>query len=327
MKFYIIVFLLISQSACIGAIHVPVEPYDPVTAFIPQVNQSFNTNYTPIFLVEKSDLRFNRIGTPSLINNELNESSIIVDPNIASVYVQELKFKTKKGIYKNYVYRLHFNKVPFSLFPFYLTTGKNVGLIVIVTFNSENEPVLITTVHTCGCYLAFIPTSFLHDDAFPDDWNYTLQKVYGKTLPGLIKLDEGFQNKQNSKIVIFLESATHRVKWIKTESLEVIEKKYQIQHTHIISMDKLKMLGHGDNTTSFFETSGPRKGYVKGSFKLFERLLMSWWTMDLYVGEDKDFGPREEIGTAFYTSLKFWDRAESDMWNFNDFLSYWGWNL
>jgi hypothetical protein len=54
---------------------------------------------------------------------------------------------------------------------------------------------------------------------------------------------------------------------------------------------------------------------------------MSWWAMDLYVGEDKDFGPGEDTGTTFYTSLKFWDRKKSDMWNFNDFLSYWGWKL
>jgi hypothetical protein len=59
----------------------------------------------------------------------------------------------------------------------------------------------------------------------------------------------------------------------------------------------------------------------------FEKIFMSWWAMDLYVGEDKDFGPGEDTGTTFYTSLKFWDRKKSDMWNFNDFLSYWGWKL
>ena len=327
MKWLLIVFLVISQSACISTRYMPVEPTEPATAYLPQVDQSEISQYSPVFLVEKSDLQYNRIGTPSIINNSSNELSIFVDPDMPSIYVQELFFKADNATYKNYIYRIHFEKVPFSLLPFYLTSGKNVGLIVIITINEENDPVLITTVHTCGCYLGFVPTSFLNADAFPDDWNFKIQRVYGERLPGLLDLNRGIQAEQNSKIVILLESGTHRVKWIKTERLEDIKEKYQILPAHIVPMKELKSLGQDENTTSFFETSGPRKGHVKGSYKPFEKILMSWWAMDFYVGEDKEFGHREETGTIFYTSLKFWDRKKSDMWNFNDFLSYWDWKL
>lgn len=54
---------------------------------------------------------------------------------------------------------------------------------------------------------------------------------------------------------------------------------------------------------------------------------MSWWAFDWYVGENKRLGPAEETGTTFYTSLKFWARDKSDIWNFGSFLKYWGWGL
>ena len=326
MKWFLIVFLLIGQSACVSTKYIPVELSEPTAAYLPQAYQSNISQYTPIFVVEHSDLSYNLIGTPT-IKNESKELSIFIDPDIPSIYVQKLLFKAANTTFKNYIYRIHFQKVPFSLVPFHLTTGQNVGLLVVVTVNGENNPVLITTVHTCGCYLGFVPTSFLNASVFPENWNFKTQRVYGEVLPGLLNLKTSIQAELNSKIVILLESGTHRVKWVKTERLEDIKEKYQILPAHIVPMEKLKSLGQNEKTTSFFETSGPRKGHVKGSHKFFEKILMSWWAMDIYVGEDKDFGNSEETGTIFYTSLKFWDRQKSDMWNFNNFLSYWGWNF
>jgi len=327
MKWLLIILLLIGHSGCISTKYIPDEPIEPAIAYLPQVDQSDISQFTPVFLVENSNLQYNLIGTPSTIVGDSNALSVFVDPDISSIYVQELLFKANSTTFKNYIYRIHFEKVPFSLIPFYLTTGRNVGLIVVITIDEENNPVLITTVHTCGCYLGFVPTSFLHEDSFPEGWNFKTQRVYGKILPGLLDFHGVVQAEANSKIVILLESGTHRVKWIKTEQLEDIKAEYQILPAHIIPMDELKSLGQNENTTSFFETSGPRKGHVKGSYKPFEKILMSWWAMDIYVGEDKDYGPREETGTIFYTSLKFWDRKKSDMWNFNEFLSYWGWTF
>ena len=126
MKWLLIVFLLIVLSACINTKHIPVEPLKSATAYLPLVDNSNISQYAPLFLVEKSDLPYNRIGTPSAINNESNELSIYIDPEKPSIYVQKLFFQTENASYKNYVYRIHFQKVPYSLFPFYLTSGKNV---------------------------------------------------------------------------------------------------------------------------------------------------------------------------------------------------------
>ena len=90
----------------------------------------------------------------------------------------------------------------------------------------------------------------------------------------------------------------------------------------------LKKLHVNDyETTSFYETSGPRKGYVKGSFKIRERIFMNWLALDWRVGEDKIFGKDENDGILFYTSLKPWDRKKSDMRYFVIFLNYWKWKL
>ena len=92
--------------------------------------------------------------------------------------------------------------------------------------------------------------------------------------------------------------------------------------------DALYQLPMGEaEAASFFYGEGRRRGYVKGSKKPFERLFMSWWAFDSYIGRDKAFGPADETGTIFYTSAKFWQRRASDMWAFADFLRFYGWDL
>ena len=54
---------------------------------------------------------------------------------------------------------------------------------------------------------------------------------------------------------------------------------------------------------------------------------MSLISMDLFVGTDKAYGNSLETGNRFYTSLKPWNRKESDMWHFTKFLRFWGWRL
>jgi len=327
MKWLLVVLLLISSTACINTKYIPQESLKPAVAYLPLVDESTASQYAPIFLVEENDILYNRIGTPSVIRRESGGLRVHVDPERPTIYAQKFSFKTEKASYANYIYRIHFQKVPFSFFPFYLTGGKNVGLIIIVTIDEEDNPVLLTTVHTCGCYLAFVPTSFLPESAFPKDWKFEKQRVYGENLPGILYMDDNLYENLKSKIVIVLKNATHRIKWISIQHVENIKKDYNFFNSPIVPMKQLQILGQADEPISFFETSGPKKGYVKGSHKPFEKLLMSWWAMDLYVGEDKDFEPNKDTGAIFYTSLKFWDRTDSDMRNFKNFLSYWGWKL
>ena len=168
-----------------------------------------------------------------------------------------------------------------------------------------------------------MPTSFLPEAALPENWNKNLQQVYGEKLPGLLNL----KNKDRDlKVMLILRRDTHRLMDVRLVHKKDIMAQYAHIDMEIKPMNSLKALPVNNATTSFFEETGPRKGYVKGSYKPFERLLMSWWSFDLYVGEDKAFCPQEQTG-AFYTSLKFWAREESDMKNFPQFLQYWGWKL
>jgi hypothetical protein len=308
-------------SACATVPGTPVD--DQPKAYVVQNTGTVLERYAPIFLIENHRAAHNRIGTPQASVTADGTEKISVDPERATFYTRQQTFTTPGGIYTNLVYRVHFSEVPGGWAPFHLTAGKNVGLLVIITLNQRHEPLLITTVHTCGCYLAFLPTAFLTADARPAGWQKDWQAVYGERLPGFLDLAGG--SLEGSRPVIVLRDGTHRVKDIRWGNTGAIE---QTALAEIQPMDALDRLALGDNTTtSFYETAGDRKGYVKESYKPRERILMGWWAMDLRVGEDKELGRDKNDGIEFYTSLKPWARSASDMRDFAAFLKYWGWRM
>lgn len=297
------------------------------TAYVVNDTQGDFSRFAPIFISERTDQPFNRIGKPRARIDDNDEAVIEVDPVEAVVFVDRQNFTTANGSYTNLIYRIHFEKTPFSLLPFHITAGKNNGLLAVVTLDASNRPVLLTTVHTCGCFLAFTPTTLMPESAYPDGWSTDPQRVYGMTLPGLLELSEPFDDQQ--RFTIFLKEETHRVMDIEVQTLEQIKRHNPVTPLSIAPVADLMTLPLGDDgsTTPFFETSGSRQGYVKGSYKPFERLLISWWSFDWRVGEDKAFGDKSETGTVFYTSLKPWNRQSSDMWPFAEFLEFWEWGL
>lgn len=280
--------------------------------------------FIPVFLVRDADKTYNRIGMPQVRIDPNGGLNVRVDPSQSALFVGRQDFSTTKGQYHNLIFRVHFEKVPFNFSEWHLGTGNNTGLIVVVTLNSVNEAVLVTTVHTCGCYLAFIPTDTLPAESRPANWPKQNQGVYGKMLPTEIGTPK---DGESSRILIVLAGGNHRVSDVKLVDLENVLAQYSLNEMKIMSMETLWALPFADQRISFFEQNGRRKGYVKNNAKPLERLLMSWWTFDWYIGEDKAYGNSEETGAMFYTSLKFWRRKESDMWLFGDFLKYWGWRL
>ena len=320
--------LILIFTVCCGCATTvkPPSTTQPALAFIPTSNNSLAAKFAPIITSENSFARFNKIGTAKAQLKERDEL-VYIDPDHASFYFMQRKFTSVNGKpYTNLIYRIHFEEVPHSLIPFHLTAGNNGGLIIVITLNQKLQPVLITTVHSCGCYLGFIPTSFLAKDAFPENWNWQKNPVYGEELPAVRKLTAPFSD--SYRPLIQLRNGTHRVKDIHAIALSQAKKNYSLIQSELVSMNALKTLPLGENSsTSFFHEQGLQKGYVKGATKPYELLLMSWWTFDLFVGRDKDYGPHEETGTVFYTSLKPWRRKASDMWPFGQFLSYWGWEL
>ncbi|WP_372740186.1 hypothetical protein [Neptunomonas sp.] len=286
----------------------------------------------PVIVSERPRHSYNRIGQPEIVS-EAQRVTLRINPAKAVVYTEKRLFETTNGQYTNLIYRLHFEKVPFSLLPFNLTTGKNVGLLLVVTLNSQQQAVLLTTVHTCGCYLAIQPTNYLPKSAYPDNWNTHQQSVYGAVLPGLLQLSGA----DDEKFVIYLQDETHRVNHIDVLPLDKVIAQYAVQPLTLRPMSDLDKLPRSAGSESggsesarfesMFETSGADTGYVRGVSKPFEFLLVSWWALDSRVGVDKRYGMPGDDGPSFYTSLKPWARQASDMRDFPGFLNYWGWRL
>ncbi len=242
-----------------GCASVAFEENLPRQAFVSFGTDEFS-RHMPVIVSERPRHSYNRIGQPEIVR-EAQRVALKVNPAIAVVYTERRAFETANGQYTNLVYRLHFEKVPFSLLPFNLTTGKNVGLLLVVTLNSEQQPVLVTTVHTCGCYLAMQPTNYLPTAAYPDSWNTYKQSVYGAVLPGLLKLDEA----NDEKVVIYLQDETHRVNHIDVLPLKSVRTQYAIQPLALRPMSDLDELsGSGGQGSDGAGTIRPESMFVTG---------------------------------------------------------------
>ena len=276
---------------------VPKEKWDQKTT-VQYVPQKKSFPWTPTFVVERADVSWNKIGTPK------NES---VSENPATCYYEKEEFQTKKATYTNYIYRVHFPKVP----SYYLTGGNNGGLLVLVTCDQKDRPLLVTTVHTCGCFLHFFPTSLLDKAMYPKEWKEKIRQKNSvisdlEAIPGIV-LDV----KDKDDLVLFIAKNMHQVSDI------VFQSKQSLQYPECV----LQMAPMIDlRKENFFDSNG----YVKNNTKLNEFLLMSWWTFDSKIGQDKDLS---KDGPVFYTRLKPGAKKASDMRDFAQFLSYWGWGL
>ncbi len=280
----------------------------------------------PAMLVYGYADNYNRIGRPSVEDKPDGTGNIRIDTGQPTVYVMKRTFATRRATYTNLIYRIHFPKVPYSLVPFNLTAGNNVGVMVIITLNQNNQPVLVTTVGTCGCYKAFVPTDYLIDEALPASWpSDGKQDIYGELLPTRL----AYQGVQNPTLLIHLRPEVHRVMDIEVVPFEQLRSPRYFQiPMEIAPMASLEQLPAGkEAVTSFYYEDGWLKGHVKGSTKPFEMIFMSLFSLDLFVGSDKAYADPEVSGNPFYTSLKPWRRNDSNMWNFARFLDYWGWRL
>ena len=304
------------QAADQGTVYQPSGPEESVLG-----------RHAPFFVVEETSREFNRIGAPAAIARRGGIPAITIDTDQPALYGEEQTFTTAKGTYRNLIYRVHFPGVPFSLLPFHLTAGPGAGLIVILTLSNAGTPLLASMVHTCGCFLAMIPTSYLDPGAFPPGWSTAGQTVYGISFPGL--LDYGQHSApEKRRLILSVRSGTHRISQVRlgTGQDEALAQGKR-ERLPLRPMADLLHLGYEGGEISFFENHGPRKGYARNSLKPLEALLMSWWAFDPYVGQDKALGPRHKTGAVFYTSLKLTDREASDMGDYATFLRYWGWGL
>lgn len=322
-------FLLLAMVTLAGcAHHWPLPQEDRLTLYAPAVTDAGDPlleRHTPLFVAHSSEKPYNRIGTPSATYDDYGREKIFIDADKPAIYTQVRHFTTDRGTYTNLIYRIHFSAIPFNLLPFNLTAGRNVGLLLVVTLDASGHPLLYTSVHTCGCYKAFTPTSNLPSSRYPKDWPQGMVKVYGEKLPARLDLT----GMEAPRLMVSLRPQVHRVM-----DLRVIDggafsagSGYDVLAAPLVPAETLQNLPLDGRTTSFYHKHGVLKGHVKGSVKFWETLLMSWASLDFFVGTDKAYADPAETDNPFYTSLKPWNRDESNMWYFGQFLAFWGWDL
>lgn len=297
------------------------------TAYVMKDRGSEYARYAPVFLVNKSDKAFNRVGVPSARARGKGAPRVYVSPETPAFYVQRQEFTTAKGTYVNLVYRIHFQKSPFTLVPFNASAGRNVGLMAIITLDAQGTPLFVTTVHSCGCYHVAIPTSYLPADAYPEDYDLEGKTVFGERVPGRLDFPATFTHEWRP--VVVLRPGTHRVMDVRVDNLEHVRRTMTVveaEERPIDALDAIPIEG-GTGTTSFYYTEGPKRGLVKGAFKPWEALLFGWWSGDLHVGQDRKYGACNDVGQLFYTTLDPSKRDESDMWRFDRFLRFNGWRI
>lgn len=293
------------------------------SAYVLEGAEGLVQRYAPIFVVEHDEESFNKIGTPSARVNERGKADVYVDASHPTIYTEVETFETERERYTNLIYRIHFERNPFTLIPLNVGAGKNVGAITVVTLNSREEPVWLTTVQSCGCYHAIVPTDYLPEESYPEQWNKDGIEVYGEALPGLLALKDA---PEDARIAISIRSGSHRCMGIDVESASQLRTRLAVVPAASADVTALKALPLPDGaTTTFYHTEGHRKGLVKGAYKPMETALFGLWAWDHNVGQDREYGPKEEAGRRFYTTLFFKHKKDSDMWHFARYLEHNGW--
>ena len=306
-------------ASCIGRADQILDPTP--CAYVASGEEGLLLRYAPVFLLQSDAQPRNRIGAPAAKIVNRTEQRVFVDAGSPAIYAEQEAFVTSRGEYTNLIYRVHFPSTPF----WHITWGRNVGLFVIVTINQRGRPVLVTTLHTCGCYMAFQPTNFTLADALPVGWPLGGQQVHGESLPGNLIFPEPFDPRM--RVVLTIRNGTHRVMNVAVRDIKLLQSECRVTTAPLRDMRALDRLPLGAATTPFFHPDGGRKGYVRGAKKLWEKLFIGWWALDLSVGVDKKWGAPEETGVTLYTSLKPWAREASNICVFPRFLNYWGWRL
>lgn len=310
---------LLVLAGCMHLVQPAAEPGPRL--FMPAPGPELARRFAPAFLVHNPHQSHNLIGQPRASLDAQGWERIAVDPARAVVYWEKREFATAGGAYANLVYRVHFPATPYSLVPFFIGAGQNMGLLVVVTLDAAQRPLLVTTLGTCGCYVALVPSDRLPAAALPAGWSGQPQAIYGETLPA--RLD--YAGLKDPRLVVELRPGEHRVMGLAVLEQAALARRPDQARLDLAPAAELFRLPLPDGgQTSFYHDSGVLAGHVKGAWKPWETLLLGLVSLDGLVGMDKAYA---DTGNPFYTSLKPWARHDSDLWDFPRFLAYWGWRL
>ena len=285
----------------------------------PQFNQ-----FAPVILVEHFGTEYNRIGTPAARLDDKGEEDIYVDPAAPTYYLQRVEWTGDHGKYTNLIYRTHFQMSKGNSNSTDGGKGLNVGMLTIVTLNEQGKPVWINTVGTCGCFHAILPTNFLPTEVYPSVWDKEERKVYGEKLSGQLRYPEDYD--ANVRPVIFLRDGSHRVADMQVASIASVQEKYEVLDAKEAPIEDLRHLPLGTGETSFYFEEGPLKGLVKGAIKKRESFIIGAFIGDTRAGQDRIYGPVQELPRGFYTTINPVQKDGSDMWDYKSFLQHNGWH-
>lgn len=288
----------------------------------PQGGAALARSFAPAFLIHGWERPYNRIGGPVASRDAQGFERIVMDPARPAMYWRAVPFRTAKGAYIAYIYRVHFPETPVSLIPFFIGAGNNMGLFVVVVVDQAQRPVLVATLGTCGCYTSLTPTSYTPAEAYPQGWQDHPRELYGETLPARL----AYGGIQDPRLVVEVRPGEHRVMGLRVApAARLAEPRLYTRHpAPLRPAEVLRRLPLEGGSTSLFYEDGMLEGHVKGAWKPWETLLIGWWCLDGTVGMDKAYGVK---GNPLYTSLQPWYRQSSDMNDLPGFLKFWGWGF
>ncbi|MCB2191431.1 MAG: hypothetical protein KQI62_07695 [Deltaproteobacteria bacterium] len=317
----VILLVLLMGLGCMHLKQVSPGP-GPKELYQPKGGSGAVQGLAPAFVIHGWDQAYNRIGSPQASLDDQGLEQIAMDPARPAMYWRAVPFKTAKGAYTAYIYRVHFPETPVSLIPFFIGAGRNMGLFVVVIADQAGRPVLVSTLGTCGCYTSLTPTSYTPAWAYPKAWQDKPVELYGETLPA--RLDYG--GSKQPRLVLEVRPGEHRVMGLNVQpAARLGEPRLFREHpTPLLPAAELRRLPLKGGTTSLFYEDGALEGHVKGAWKPWETLLIGWWCLDGTVGMDKAYGVK---GNPLYTSLQPWYRLSSDLNDLPGFLRFWGWNF
>jgi hypothetical protein len=300
--------------------YVPAPCADPAAATEAELLRCF----APVLISEGTESAHNRIGAPALDRDLFGFLRASVDTERPVLYTELLRDTLGGRELVHLVYRLHFPRIPLRLSRHAFEAHQNPGLLVLVTLDAERrEPLFVTTVHTCGCYRALIPTTRVPDDRLPPNWPASLE-VHGFSLPARIEPPVA----GTRPVVVTLTADRHRVSDVRVgdEPARVQGERVELGLEPMAELRSLPIAGESGRASLFYE-AWPMRGHVRGAWNAFEGLTLGWVTLDPRVGTDKDFGDPAGTGTPFYTMLRFWKRDVSRLDRFEPLLGELGYRV
>jgi len=275
--------------------------------------------FAPAFVIEAGEAEWNRIGMPTLTRRAGIERAR-VDPARAALFAEVHEEEVGGRLVDQLVYRIHFDQLAFTrASP--LAMHRNAGLLVLIGVDrASGLPLTVTSVHSCGCWLALQPTEALAPAALPEDWPAETQSLWGEELAARLPVPA-----EGQRYVVHLRSGIHRVSAVRVGAADPLARPLPLRP--MAELRALPVEGRPGERASFFYEAGYLEGFVKGAWVPLEGLTLGLLTLDPRLGMDRDFGDPRETGARFSTAIVPWKRERTRLDRFEAALAEQGFRV